>query len=108
VNANLLENEQVPAAYRFKVGGFQCTVVSDGPLKLGTFTEEMFKGISQERIDAILAANFLDKDDFTVDQNALVLNTGSKLALIDTGMGFAFASQPKRPSPPPRPSVRAQ
>lgn len=88
VNANPLANEQVPAAYRFKVGGFECTVVSDGPLKLGTFTEEMFKGISQERIDAILAANFLDKDDFTVDQNALVVNTGSKLALIDTGMGF--------------------
>ena len=88
MNANPLANEQVPAAYRFKVGGFECTVVSDGPLKLGTFTEEMFKGISQERIDAILAANFLDKDDFTVDQNALVVNTGSKLVLIDTGMGF--------------------
>ena len=83
-----MANEQVPAAYRFKLGGFECTVVSDGPLKLGTFTAEMFKGISQERIDAILAANFLDKDDFTVDQNALVVNTGSKLVLIDTGMGF--------------------
>lgn len=83
-----MANEQVPAAYRFKVGGFECTVVSDGPLKLGTFTAEMFKGMSQERIDEILAANFLDKNDFTVDQNALVVNTGSKLVLIDTGMGF--------------------
>ena len=88
VNANRTANEQLPAAYRFKVGGFECTVVSDGPLKLGTFTEEMFRGISQERIDAILAANFLDRDDFTVDQNAVVVNTGSKLVLIDTGMGY--------------------
>lgn len=36
----------------------------------------------------IVAANFLDKNDLTVDQNALVVNTGSKLVLIDTGMGF--------------------
>src|SRR5258708_35796292 len=81
-------NVQVPGAYRFKLGGFECTVVSDGPLKLGTFTAEMFKGMSQERIDEILTANFLDKNDFTVDQNALVVNTGNKLVLIDTGMGF--------------------
>ena len=83
-----MANEQVPAAYRFKVGGFECTVVSDGPLKLGTFTAELFRGMRQEWIDEILAANFLDKNDFTVDQNALVVNTGSKLVLIDTGMGF--------------------
>jgi glyoxylase-like metal-dependent hydrolase (beta-lactamase superfamily II) len=81
-------NVQVPAAYRFKLGGFECTVVSDGPLKLGEFTAEMFKGIRQKKIDEILAANFLDKTDFTVDQNALVVNTGGKLVLIDTGMGF--------------------
>ena len=83
-----IANEQLPAAYRFEVGGFECTVVSDGPLRLGTFTEGMFRGISQERIDAILAANFLDRNDFTVDQNAVVVNTGSKLVLIDTGMGY--------------------
>jgi hypothetical protein len=53
-----MANAQLPAAYRFKLGGFECTVVSDGPLKLGTFTAEMFKGITQERIDEILAANF--------------------------------------------------
>ena len=83
-----MANEQVPAAYRFKLGEFECTVISDGPLKLGTFTAEMFKGITQDRIDEILAANFLDKSNFTVDQNALVVNTGGRLVLIDTGMGF--------------------
>src|SRR5258708_2195492 len=55
----------------------------------------MFKGISQERIDEILAANFLDKTNFTVDQNALVVNTGGKLALIDTGMGFRKVYGPR-------------
>src|SRR4029077_5229873 len=44
-----MANAQVPAAYRFKLGGFECTVVSDGPLKLGTFSAEMFKGYTQKR-----------------------------------------------------------
>jgi glyoxylase-like metal-dependent hydrolase (beta-lactamase superfamily II) len=82
-----MANTQVPAAYRFKLGGFECTVVSDGPLRLGTFSAEMFKGLSQEQIDEVLAANFLDKNNFVVEQNALVVNTGGKLVLIDTGIG---------------------
>jgi glyoxylase-like metal-dependent hydrolase (beta-lactamase superfamily II) len=83
-----MANEQVPAAYRFKVGGLECTVVSDGPLRLGTFSAELFKGLAQERIDAFVADNFLDKNNFMIDQNALVVDTGAKLVLIDTGMGF--------------------
>jgi glyoxylase-like metal-dependent hydrolase (beta-lactamase superfamily II) len=83
-----MANEQMPAAYRFKVGGLECTVVSDGPLRLGTFSAELFNGLTQERIDEFVAANFLDKDNFVIDQNALVVNTGDKLVLIDTGMGF--------------------
>jgi glyoxylase-like metal-dependent hydrolase (beta-lactamase superfamily II) len=90
-----IANEQVPAGYRFRVGGFECTVVSDGPLKLGTFSAELFKGLTQERIDEFVAANFLDKNDFTVDQNALVVNTGDKLVLIDTGMGFRKVYGPR-------------
>ncbi len=83
-----MANEQMPAAYRFRLGAFECTVVSDGPLRLGTFSAELFKGVAQERIDEFVAANFLDKDNFVIDQNALVVNTGGKLVLIDTGMGF--------------------
>src|SRR5580658_5271460 len=83
-----MANEQMPPPYRFKVGGLECTVVSDGPLRPGTFSAELFKGLAQERIDEIIAANFLDKSNFVVDQNALVVNTGDKLVLVDTGMGF--------------------
>jgi glyoxylase-like metal-dependent hydrolase (beta-lactamase superfamily II) len=83
-----MANEQMPVAYRFKVGGLECTVVSDGPLRLGTFSAELFNGLTQERIDEFVAANFLDKDNFVIDQNALVVDTGDKLVLIDTGMGF--------------------
>jgi hypothetical protein len=93
--AGPIANAQVPAAYRFKLGGFECTVVSDGPLRLGTFSAETFTGYTQERIDAILADNFLDKSNFVVEQNALVVNTGGKLVLIDTGIGFRQVYGPR-------------
>ena len=90
-----MANVQMPAVYRFRVGELECTVVSDGPLRLGTVNAEMFKGYTQERIDEILAANFLDKSNFDVEQNALVVNTGEKLVLIDTGMGFRKVYGPR-------------
>ena len=52
-----MANAQVPAAYRFKLGGFECTVVDDGPLQFGTYSTELFKGATQERIDETVAAN---------------------------------------------------
>jgi glyoxylase-like metal-dependent hydrolase (beta-lactamase superfamily II) len=82
-----MANVQVPAVYRFKLGGFECTVVSDGQIGLGAIKADMFKGYTQERIDELLAANFIDKNNFQLDQNVLVVNTGEKLVLIDTGMG---------------------
>ena len=91
-----MANEQIPAAYRFKLGqDLECTVVSDGPLRLGTFSADLFKGLTQERIDEFVAANFLDRDNFVIDQNALVVNTGGKLVLIDTGMGFRKVYGPR-------------
>ena len=63
-----MANAQMPAAYRCKLGGFECTVVSDGPLRLGTFSTELFRGLAQERIDEFVAANFLDKNNFVIDQ----------------------------------------
>jgi glyoxylase-like metal-dependent hydrolase (beta-lactamase superfamily II) len=80
-------HQQAPSVYRFKVGGFECTAISDGPLSVGPAKAEMFKGFTQERVDELFDANFLDKSNLQLDQNALVVNTGEKLVLIDTGMG---------------------
>jgi glyoxylase-like metal-dependent hydrolase (beta-lactamase superfamily II) len=55
----------------------------------------LFKGATQERIDETVAANFLDKGNFLIEQNALVVNTGGKLVLIDTGLGFRKVYGPR-------------
>lgn len=84
-----LLNAQAPMFYRFKVGTIEATVISDGPLAMGAPKPEYFKGLSVDEVKALLTANYLDPENITLEQNALVINTGSKLVLFDTGMGGA-------------------
>ena len=78
---------QTPYFYRFPIGTFQVTVVSDGPLGLGEPTGA-FKGQPKDELTQLLAANFLPPDSVVLEQNVVVLNTGSKLVLFDSGMGL--------------------
>jgi glyoxylase-like metal-dependent hydrolase (beta-lactamase superfamily II) len=86
-------SSQVPYFYRFILDKFQVTVVSDGPLPLGEPSATM-KGQTKEELAKALADNFLPSDKLILEQNVLVLNTGSKLVLFDTGMGTAKAFGP--------------
>lgn len=72
--------------YRFPVGEFQATVISDGPLPLGEPSATM-KGMTKDEIGKALTENFLPTDKIVLEQNILVLNTGARLVLFDTGMG---------------------
>ncbi len=84
-----MQNAQAPAFYRFKIGAFEATVISDGPLVLGEPKPEMFVGLSKDAITRSLEENFLAPDNVVLEQNALVLNTGDRLVLFDTGTGGA-------------------
>ncbi len=72
--------------YRFDIGDMQATVVSDGPLPLGE-PSGSFTGISKDEVRKSLTDNFLSPDNVVIEQNVLVLNTGSRLVLFDSGMG---------------------
>lgn len=82
-----LKKAALPAVYRFKVGAFEVTVVSDGPLDLGPPKAGVFKGVSSEDMTQILRSNYLPTDKIEVEQNVVVVNTGKHLVLIDTGTG---------------------
>jgi len=76
--------------YRFPLGKFQATVVSDGPLPLGKPSDTM-KGMAEADINKALTDNFLPTDSVVLEQNILVLNTGNRLVMFDSGMGFSKA-----------------
>lgn len=77
---------QAPYFYRFMHGKMQATVVSDGTLPLGE-PSGSFLGTSKEEVGKMLTDNFLSTTNVVLEQNILVLNTGSKVVLFDTGMG---------------------
>ncbi|MDR3436175.1 MBL fold metallo-hydrolase [Telmatospirillum sp.] len=79
-------NTQVAPFYRFKIGAFEATVVSDGPLPMGDPAGN-FLGASKEELGQMLRDAFLDPRTAPLQQNNLIVNTGSKLVLFDTGMG---------------------
>ncbi len=78
-----------PAAwYRFPIGDFEATIVSDGRLNLGSALEQ-FPDADPETVRRILDEEFLPVEPMMLEQNAMILKTGDKLVLFDTGMGTA-------------------
>jgi len=78
-------NAPAPAFYRFKLGSIEATVVSDGPLSIGD-PKNTFRGPTAEEIGKMMSDHFLPTNNVVLDQNVLVINTGDKLALFETGM----------------------
>ena len=78
-------NTQAPPFYRFKIGSIEATVVSDGPLGIGD-PKNTFRGPTPDELSRMMSNHFLPTDNVVLDQNALVINTGDKLAVFETGM----------------------
>lgn len=86
-----MRNEAAPAWYRFRHGGYEMTVVSDGPLPIRPASSG-FIGVSQSEMEGLLNANFLPTDHLPLEQNVLIVNTGRQLILFDTGMGESMGA----------------
>lgn len=84
-------NQASPAWYRFRIGEFEATVISDGHLPLGK-PGDGFPTAPAAEMAAILRNNFLPGDGVLLEQNILVLNTGRQLILFDTGMGESMGA----------------
>jgi glyoxylase-like metal-dependent hydrolase (beta-lactamase superfamily II) len=82
-----LTNTPAPAFYRFKVGALEATVISDGAIGPMGDPSATFVGAPKEEVGRMLADNFLPTDAVVLEQNALVVNTGERLVLFDTGTG---------------------
>ena len=86
--------KQAAGFYRYKVGDFEVTVVTDGVNKF-KLPDNMVTNAKKEEVNAALAAAYLEQDVFVGPYNPIVVNTGSKLVVIDTGTGEANYAQSK-------------
>jgi glyoxylase-like metal-dependent hydrolase (beta-lactamase superfamily II) len=80
--------KQAAGYYRYKVGAIEITVVTDGANRFA-IPDGFVANASKEQINAALAANFMEQGFFTGPYNPIVINTGTKLALVDTGTSEA-------------------
>ena len=78
--------KQAPGFYRYKVGSFEITVVTDGAFG-NPLTDTFVRNVRPAEVNRALEAMFLPKDKVTVPYTPIVVNTGSKLVVIDTGLG---------------------
>ena len=75
---------QAAGFYRYKVGDIEVTVVTDGANRLPV-TDAFVVNVKKEEVNAALTALHMEPGFFIGPYNPIVLNTGSKLALVDTG-----------------------
>jgi glyoxylase-like metal-dependent hydrolase (beta-lactamase superfamily II) len=92
-------SEQATAGwYRFRLGSFELTTISDGPLPIYPASRGFIEP-AEDEIQRILHDNFLPADHLALDQNALVINTGKHNILIDTGVGTSSELQSRKYGP---------
>jgi len=79
-----LASRQGPGAYRYRLGDYQLTALYDGIWYL-PIDGKFMRNASGAAVNRALAAGFLPPSVLPISFTALLVNTGTKLVLIDTG-----------------------
>src|SRR5258708_727755 len=79
-----LARTQAPSFYRCKVGEFEVTVVNDGARAI-PLPAQFVRNVGNEQVLAAAEAAYMPKGSIIAPFNPIVVNTGAKLVLIDTG-----------------------
>jgi len=82
---------QAPGFYRMMMGDFEITALNDGVIAYDT--AELLPSATPKQIEKSLHAAGLI-DPVGMSYNAYLINTGSKLVLIDTGTGGKLSNSP--------------
>jgi glyoxylase-like metal-dependent hydrolase (beta-lactamase superfamily II) len=81
-------SNQAPGFYRYKVGSIECTSINDGA-RTFPMPDKLVTNVPKEEALAAAEAAYMPKGMVTVPFNPQLINTGSKLVLIDCGNGIA-------------------
>jgi glyoxylase-like metal-dependent hydrolase (beta-lactamase superfamily II) len=79
-----LAGTKAPAFYRFKVGAYEVTALHDGEFAR-PMDDKFVRNAPLADVQKVLADNYLPTDKLVISFTALLVNTGSKLVLLDTG-----------------------
>jgi glyoxylase-like metal-dependent hydrolase (beta-lactamase superfamily II) len=79
---------QAPGFYRYKVGDYECTSINDGARSF-PMPDKWVTNVAKDEALAAAEAAYMPKGMVTVPFNPQLINTGSKLILVDTGNGIA-------------------
>jgi len=83
--------KQTAEIYRYRVGNFELTALYDG-IWYRPITDTFIGNAPFAEVEAALADAFMPADKLATPFTALVVNTGKRLVLIDTGTGGQIAS----------------
>lgn len=78
---------QVPGYYRLMLGSFEITALYDGVIDLDT---GLLKNTNPKEVQTLLARLFVKGPKVQTAVNAYLINTGSKLVLVDAGAAGLF------------------
>jgi len=78
---------QAPGFYRTMLGDFEVTALFDGTIDLEP--KKLLTNTTQAQVSKLLDRGF-EKDTVPTSVNGYLINTGSKLVLVDTGAGGLF------------------
>jgi glyoxylase-like metal-dependent hydrolase (beta-lactamase superfamily II) len=82
---------EAPGLYRYRIGSFELTALYDG-IWYRPITDKFIRNAPFAEVESALAAAFMPADKLATPFTTLVVNTGKKLVLIDTGTGGQIAS----------------
>jgi glyoxylase-like metal-dependent hydrolase (beta-lactamase superfamily II) len=83
--------KEAPGIYRYRIGGFEITALYDG-IWYRPITDKFIRNAPFTEVEHALADAFMPADKLTTPFTTLIVNTGKKLVLIDTGTGGQIAA----------------
>jgi glyoxylase-like metal-dependent hydrolase (beta-lactamase superfamily II) len=81
---------QTPGIYRYKIGTFELTALYDG-IWFRPITDKFIRNAPFAEVEHALDAAFMPHDKLATPFTTLIVNTGKKLVLLDTGTGGQIA-----------------
>jgi glyoxylase-like metal-dependent hydrolase (beta-lactamase superfamily II) len=79
-----------PGIYRYRTGTFELTALYDG-IWYRPITDAFIRNAPFAEVESALAEAFMPADTLTTPFTTLIVNTGNKVVLIDTGTGGQIA-----------------